>query len=274
MGGLKKRAVLLVLCLALLCPAVQAMETSACTPLSEDAAIRHNVSLAAEKVDGVYLQTGEQFSCNSLVGDRTVENGFVEATNGRGVQVVGGGFAQVATTLYMALIGRDDVAYDSIRTYNELFTGSYVDSGYDAVLVDWQNEIDFSFTSWCPDALAISMCVEEDALFCRVSAAEKESRRRVSSAALAISGGDAALTARTAAEHIHGAQVAPGEVFSFLDTLHMHSVRVSATESGMTLVAMLLNEAVSSLPSVTVVEKHEAEGILEDTMVENFPKLI
>ncbi len=46
---------------------------------------------------------GDVFSFNDIVGDRTSARGYKTAVNGRGVKAMGGGVAQVATTLYLAL---------------------------------------------------------------------------------------------------------------------------------------------------------------------------
>ncbi|MGN0823740.1 MAG: VanW family protein [Candidatus Coproplasma sp.] len=64
-----------------------------------------NIRLAASKINGTVLRSGEIFSFNGTVGARTPENGFKQAKiiqDGRYVVGYGGGVCQVSTTLYNA----------------------------------------------------------------------------------------------------------------------------------------------------------------------------
>ena len=64
---------------------------------------KHNIYLACQKINGTVLASGEEFSFNKIVGDRTENNGFKSATvieNGEYLEGVGGGVCQVSTTLY------------------------------------------------------------------------------------------------------------------------------------------------------------------------------
>lgn len=138
-------------------------------PLS-DAAQMHNALLAAEKINGTVLESGERFSFNSIVGKRTEENGFIPALNGRGVEVVGGGVAQAASALYLALTGLESgsVSFDSLSFYGDRYTGTYVADGSQAVLVDYNNGRDFQFTNLLPGSLSISMAQADGRLVCTV----------------------------------------------------------------------------------------------------------
>ena len=158
--------------LALMWPvgAALADDAYAETPLADTAdARRNNVILAAQAIDGIRLGFGEEFSFNEIVGERSAERGYLNAVNGRGVEVVGGGVAQTATTLYLALMQRDDIEYSSIYTYNEGFSGDYVESGYDEIATDYVNDLDFAFNSYHEGTLAIYMWVDEDSLCCYVT---------------------------------------------------------------------------------------------------------
>ena len=56
-----------------------------------------NVRLAAEALNGTIVQPGEEFSFNSVVGQRTAEKGYQEAAaynSGSVVQEIGGGSAR------------------------------------------------------------------------------------------------------------------------------------------------------------------------------------
>lgn len=165
------RAVALI-CLMLLCmwSTAQADEVYVETPLSAvSQAQMENIMLAAQAIDGTRLRFSQSFSFNELVGPRSEERGFKMAQNGRGIDVVGGGVAQTATTLYMGLMQRDDIEYSSIHTYNERFIGDYVESGYDAVAVDYANGLDFTFNSYYEGTLAVYMWIAEEKLCCYIA---------------------------------------------------------------------------------------------------------
>ena len=116
------------------------------TPMPAENGQIQNVRLAASLIDGCRLRYGERFSFNGVVGPRTKDAGFVDAANGRGVQVTGGGVAQVASTVYLAVKQLDSITVDPVRTYGDRFTGGYVADSADAVVTDYNAGTDFSFT--------------------------------------------------------------------------------------------------------------------------------
>lgn len=102
-----------------------------------------NISLAAQKLDGVVIMPGETFSYNQTVGQRTKAAGFKEATaysNGQVVQEVGGGICQVSSTLYNAVLYAN---LEIVERSNHGFKPSYVKPGLDAT-VSWGGP-DFKF---------------------------------------------------------------------------------------------------------------------------------
>ncbi len=211
-----------LMCLAMLCTwqAAQADEVYVETSLSAASqAQKSNIMLAAQAIDGTRLEFAESFSFNTLVGPRSEERGFETAPNGRGIDVVGGGVAQTATTLYKGLMQRDDIEYSSIYTYNERFVGDYVDSGYDAIATDYANGLDFAFNSYYEGTLAVYMWIAEDKLCCYI-AEEDEYRtsdgRLVGYAQtpLAIDGAQTENIALAAAG-IDGWKMKKGDRFSF-----------------------------------------------------------
>ena len=63
----------------------------------------HNIRLASKQIDGTFLESGDTFSFNAVVGARTEKRGYKTAkiiVGGRFVDGVGGGVCQVSTTLY------------------------------------------------------------------------------------------------------------------------------------------------------------------------------
>ena len=116
----------------LLVPAAFASDYySARTPLTDASrAKRNNIELAAQAITGAYIPYGGSFSFNATVGARTSERGFLESPNGRGAVVTGGGVAQVATTLYLALLNvRGYIQYGPLQVYGSSFTDWYVSDG-------------------------------------------------------------------------------------------------------------------------------------------------
>jgi len=141
-------------------------EATAATPMPSEIGQIQNVSLASGLISGYELSYGDKFSFNDVVGPRTGNAGFVNATNGRGVRVTGGGVAQVASTIYLAAKKMDSITIDPVRTYGDRFTGGYVDDPADAIVTDYNAGIDFSFTYYGSMTLMISMYEDEGMLCC------------------------------------------------------------------------------------------------------------
>lgn len=263
---------LIVCLLMLICFAGAALADDAYaeTPLSGASdAQRNNILLAARAIDGVRLEFGEEFSFNEIVGERSGERGFQAAENGRGVKVTGGGVAQTATTLYLALMQRDDIEYSSIYTYNERFAGGYVESGYDAVATDYANGLDFAFNSYHDGTMLIYMWVDEDVLCCYVTEdADGASAhgKRIGRAELPIDALSAqAVNARLAADSISGWTLEPGDEFSFNEVVGPRSAEygyqaaengrgVRVTGGGVAQAAAAVYLAVNGLDCVEITE--------------------
>ena len=143
---------------------------SAHTPLSGAGSDKlNNLRLAAQAIDGATVAAGESFSFNDTVGPREKRRGYRTAPNGRGVLVTGGGVAQAASTLYMALLQMGDaVEIDPVKTYGARFTDDYVQNPSLAIVTDYDAGIDLSFTSLTDD-LSIDMWMDEDDLWCVVT---------------------------------------------------------------------------------------------------------
>lgn len=143
---------------------------SARTPLNgASQAKRNNINLAVQAITGVYIPYGGSFSFNETVGPRTTERGFMESPNGRGAMVTGGGVAQAATTLYLALLNvRGDIAFGPIQTYGDRFADNYVEDGSQAVITDYNTGTDLSFTNYT-DAMSIEMWVSDGYVYCSIT---------------------------------------------------------------------------------------------------------
>ena len=169
---------------------------SAHTPLSgADSDKLNNLRLAAQAIDGTTVAAGGRFSFNDTVGPREKRRGYRTAPNGRGALVTGGGVAQAASTLYMALLQMGEaVDIDPVKTYGARFTDDYVQNPSLAIVTDYDAGIDLSFTSLTGD-LSIDMWMDEDDLWCVVTANRGGGQARPSSGSgLAFLDGDSEVS--------------------------------------------------------------------------------
>lgn len=108
-----------------------------------------NVEKAASLINNNIVKPGESWSFNEVVGERTVENGWLEANGILGgdrlSKQFGGGVCQVSTTLYNALLEAYPYFADTFERQHHSWPSTYVDKGLDAT-VD-TNHIDFAFTN-------------------------------------------------------------------------------------------------------------------------------
>lgn len=176
-----KKVIALALVLAVACagviaaPAALAAEYySAETPLNGASADKlNNITLAAKAIDGAVIPGGEGFSFNAAVGPRAAWRGYKRAPNGRGAMVTGGGVAQVASTLYLAVLQMDEVDIDPVRTYGSRFVDDYVSDPEHAVVTDYDADIDFSFTN-LGDDMTVDLWVDGDSVCCSIRVGEDD----------------------------------------------------------------------------------------------------
>ena len=116
-----------------------------------------NLKLAADKINGIVLLPGEEFSYNKTVGERTVQAGFKEAAvfnAGRVENGLGGGICQISSTLYDAVIMAD---LDVTVRRNHQFVTSYVKAGADATVVWGSQDFKFKNTRKYPIKITITV---------------------------------------------------------------------------------------------------------------------
>ena len=106
---------------------------------------KHNISVAVNRINGTVIKSGEEFSFNKVVGERTEKNGFKVATvieNGEYLDGVGGGVCQVSTTIYnCALLSGLKVK----ERYPHSILPSYVEPSFDAMVSG--NAFDLKFVN-------------------------------------------------------------------------------------------------------------------------------
>lgn len=108
-----------------------------------------NIQRMAQEIDGYLVRPGQTFSVNEVLGERTVEDGYVEAgqiVGGRMVNIVGGGGSQFATTLYNAAFfgGFDDVEHQPMDYYAPRYpAGRDVALLYPDLDLKWRNDSEY-----------------------------------------------------------------------------------------------------------------------------------
>ncbi|OLO26530.1 hypothetical protein BTR23_22830 [Alkalihalophilus pseudofirmus] len=103
----------------------------------------HNISLAVDAINNHVVFPGETFSFNKVVGNRTVEKGYLPApiiVRGELTDGIGGGICQVSSTLFNAV---DQVGVEIVQRYSHSRRVRYVPPGRDAT-VSWYGP-DFKF---------------------------------------------------------------------------------------------------------------------------------
>jgi vancomycin resistance protein YoaR len=94
-----------------------------------------NIDTATARLDGVVLLPKELFSFNSVIGPRTVDNGFSrgwEIFKGEMVEGIGGGTCQVASTLHASALL---AGLDIIERLPHSRPSAYITMGLDATVV-------------------------------------------------------------------------------------------------------------------------------------------
>ena len=276
------------------CPAALAADSAnARTPMaSAGEGTRNNMIRAAEAINGTRLTKGEIFSFNETVGPRTKAQGYVTGKNGRGAQVTGGGVAQTAATLYLALLDLPDcVRFEEVSTYGSRYTGDYVDDGDLAVITDYSAGTDFSFTNLASDML-IEMWSNGTYLYCSITVDGGETqaaaatdggwfdvwetpapsgmpdlKQTVASARIPMGSSDAVIhNVRLAAESVNDTTLAQGDDFSFNRVVGPRTGEYGFIEAtngrgakvvggGVAQVASALWLAVKDMDDVAVLEK-------------------
>lgn len=109
---------------------------SATTVVSGTAARKTNVRLATQAINGTVLNSGDIFSYNDTVGQRTAAKGYQAApayVQGETVNEIGGGICQVSSTLYLACLNSN---LNIVERYAHRYKSSYIALGMDAT-VSW-----------------------------------------------------------------------------------------------------------------------------------------
>lgn len=135
---------------------------------------KHNIRLAAERLNGVVVPPGGTFSFNQEVGPTTLEAGFkwgfgITSANGgkevRTVPSVAGGICQVATTLFQPVFWSGYQLEE--RHWHLYWIPAYTSRGVVGldVTVDEESGLDFKFINPTDSYLLIQAATDEENLY-------------------------------------------------------------------------------------------------------------
>ncbi len=108
---------------------------------ASDESRSHNIRIAAARLNGVLVKSGEVFSFNDRVGLRTSDRGYRKAPTLANTGVVmdwGGGVCQVSSTLYNAALLAD---FSAVERSAHFQPPVYVPLGQDATVADGQIDL-------------------------------------------------------------------------------------------------------------------------------------
>ncbi|MDE5414446.1 VanW family protein [Alkalihalobacterium chitinilyticum] len=130
----------------------------------------HNISLAVDAINNYVVFPGETFSFNQVVGNRTVEKGYLPApiiVRGELTDGIGGGICQVSSTLFNAV---DKVGVEIVQRYSHSRRVRYVPPGRDAT-VSWYGP-DFKFKNNYTQPLLIQARLYGGSVIIRIFSSE------------------------------------------------------------------------------------------------------
>ena len=136
------------------------------THVSGTAARISNVKLASAAFNGVVLNSGDVFSYNETVGQRTTAKGYKPApayVKGETVDEIGGGVCQPSSTLYLACLRAN---LEITERYAHRYVPTYIGKGMDAT-VSWGGP-DYKFTNNTDYPIKIETVYEKGYLTVRI----------------------------------------------------------------------------------------------------------
>lgn len=125
-----------------------------------------NILLACQKISGIKLFAGEEFSFNKTTGRKTAKNGYKTApvlVDGEKSYGIGGGVCQVSTTIYMAA---KSGGLEITEHHNHSESVAYAAEGMDATVV--YGFKDFRFRNSTEDDIYIYTWVDNGKVYAKI----------------------------------------------------------------------------------------------------------
>lgn len=132
----------------------------------------NNILLACQKISGIKLSAGEEFSFNKTTDRKTTKNGYKTApvlVDGEKSYGIGGGVCQVSTTIYMAA---KSGGFEITEHHNHSESVAYAPKGMDATVV--YGVKDFKFRNNSDDDIYIFAWVDGNRVISKI--VKKDSR--------------------------------------------------------------------------------------------------
>lgn len=126
----------------------------------------NNILLACQKISGMKLAPGEEFSFNKITGRKTSKNGYKTApviVDGEKSYGIGGGVCQVSTTVFMAV---KSGGFEITEHHNHSESVAYAPDGMDATVV--YGFKDFRFINNTEDNIYIYTWAENGKVYAKI----------------------------------------------------------------------------------------------------------
>jgi len=126
-----------------------------------------NILLACQKISGMKLSPGEEFSFNEITGRKTEKKGYKTApvlVDGEKSYGIGGGVCQVSSTIYMAAL---NAGLEITEHHNHSESVAYAPNGADATVV--YGFKDFKFLNDSDDDIYIYVWVEDNKVISKIT---------------------------------------------------------------------------------------------------------
>lgn len=121
-----------------------------------------NVELAAQRINGIVVQPGDNFSFSNTILDRTTANGYVEGpifVKGKESTGIGGGVCQVSSTLYAAML---EANLPATERHAHSMPVDYLPQGMDATIAG--DYLDLKFVNSFSQPLLIQASAQNGTL--------------------------------------------------------------------------------------------------------------
>ena len=126
----------------------------------------NNLALCANSLNGTLVASGEEFSFNKTVGERTSDKGYKPArilTGDEADCAVGGGVCQISSTLFNAAA---DAGMEIVERHNHQNEVHYVEIGRDAAVS--YGTLDFRFKNPLQNSVRINIAAENGAVTAKI----------------------------------------------------------------------------------------------------------
>jgi len=142
----------------------------------------HNVTVAANKINGVLVAPNEEFSFTKTLGDVSVFTGFKQAyviENGKTVLGDGGGVCQVSTTLFRAILSAGfPITERHAHAYRVHYYEEDSPPGIDATI--YSPSVDLRFKNTSGHSILIQTAVDQETLRLNIALYGTKDNREVS----------------------------------------------------------------------------------------------